>query len=223
MGKPVPLNEMQKELKIKLQAVLKQVWDMIDSDYEQISQKEGKELINDMATIAHELHTSLKGSGHEVKHHKYMYKNRGVSADTVEFYQHIHPVEDLLDFLEDEDANIDPDDITLGDKFVLRIYTRRWGHYDIYSITRNEQGWLIDGINGLNQCKKDASDGLNKILDHDCVCYPKQINEFFEWLWDKAKEDGLSKKEVQFAIDQLGEWISECEIRTPRDIFRGLI
>lgn len=94
-----------------------------------------------MAETAHELHMSLKSSGYEPKHHKYMLENRGVSVEDMEFYNHIHPVDDLLKFIDDVNANDDPEDTTVGEKFNLRIYTRRWGHYDHYSMTRTKNGW----------------------------------------------------------------------------------
>lgn len=94
-----------------------------------------------MAETAHELHMSLKSSGYEPKHHKYMLENRGVSVEDMEFYNHIHPVDDLLKFIDDVNADDDPEDTTIGEKFTLRIYTRRWGHYDHYSMTRTKNGW----------------------------------------------------------------------------------
>ena len=65
---------------------------------------------------------------------------------------------------------------------------------------------------------------LNHLLDNDGVCYPKDINLFFEWLWDKAAEEGLTKAKVQAAINKIGKWISECEKNAPREgVFEGLI
>lgn len=70
---------------------------------------------------------SLKVSGNEPKHHKYMLENRVVPVEEIEFYNHIHPVDDLLKFIDDINANDDPEDTTIGKKFTLKIYTRRWG------------------------------------------------------------------------------------------------
>lgn len=177
-----------------------------------------------MAETAHELHMSLKSSGYEPKHHKYMLENRGVSVEDMEFYNHIHPVDDLLKFIDDVNANDDQEDTTIGEKFTLRIYTRRWGHYDHYSMTRTESGWNFQEmlISNSGECEKDGSPNLCRALEHDSVCYPKQIGEFFEYLWEQASE-GLTAQEVQECFDMLGEWISSCEMNTPRGIFGGLI
>lgn len=65
---------------------------------------------------------------------------------------------------------------------------------------------------------------LNHLLDNDGVCYPKDINLFFERLWDKAAEEGLTKAKVQSAINKISKWISECEKNAPRcGVFEGLI
>ena len=182
------------------------------------------QLYDEMSKVAHKLHMSLKERGFEPKHHKYMLENREVSPDTVEFYKHIHPVDDLLAFIEDTDANNDPEDTTIGSKFSLKIYTRRWGHYDTYKITRTENGWNFEGLTSAlsGECERNGREVLNGILDHDSVCYPEKINDFMEFLWNEA-EQGLSKSEVQEALDMIGKWISVCEMNTPAGIFKTLI
>lgn len=43
-----------------------------------------------------------------------MLENRGVPVEDIEFYNHIHPVDDLLKFIDDINANDDPEDTTIG-------------------------------------------------------------------------------------------------------------
>lgn len=132
-----------------------------------------------MAKKAHELHMSLKDSGHEPKHHKYMIENRGCTPNDVRFYEHVHPVQDLLAFIENVHANDDPKDRTIGKTFTMKVFTKRWGHYDQYEITRTDKGWDIKGLVAAScSCDKMMKPGLNEILEHDSVCYPKQINFF---------------------------------------------
>lgn len=224
MGSPVKLNAKQKELKENLQKVNQELYAILKKETKPPTYREITALHDEMAKIAHELHMSLKNSGYEPKHHKYMLENRGVPVEEVEFYNHIHPVEDLLKFIEDVNANDDPEDTTIGEKFTLRIYTRRWGHYDHYSMTRTTSGWKFEVMIKANSgdCTKDGSPYLFNALEHDSVCYPKQLNEFVKYLWDQAAE-GLTVQEVQECFDMLGEWISSCEMNTPRGVFGGLI
>ncbi len=225
MAKKITLTPEQTALKSQLKELYDKVWRHIESDQEFLFCDNAlNKLYSDMAHTAHELHVSLEKSGYKVKHHKYMLENRGYSPEDERFYEHVHPVQDLLKFTEDVHANDDTEDKTIGDTFTMKVYTRRWGHYDHYLITRTKTGWDIQAVATSYTCRKDASKGVNKLLEHDSVCYPKQINEFFKWLWERAAEDGLSKVEVQKAINQLGKWISECEMSAPRDgVFEGLI
>lgn len=225
MLKRLNLTDSQKKLKSELEILHNQIWQYIESDQKLLSDEDASRLYDKMAKKAHELHMSLKDSGHKPKHHKYMIENRGCEPEDERFYEHVHPVQDLLAFIENVDANNDPEDITIGKTFIMKVFTKRWGHYDQYEITRTDKGWDIKGLVASRySCNKMMKPGLNELLKHDSVCYPKQINIFFEWLWDKAAEEGLSEVDVQKEISQLGDWISKCEINAPRTgVFEGLI
>ena len=180
-------------------------------------------IYREMADKAHELHMLLKERNHEPQHHKYMLENRGMPSDAMEFYNHLHPVEDLIKFVRDPDANKDPEDVTLGAKFDFSIYTRRWGHYDHYTVTRTQNGWHFSGLPaGTGDGDQEGAPVLQALLDHDSTCYPAQIGEFFAWTWRVAEEDGLDKAAVQQALNDIAKWISECERNTPRGIFEML-
>ena len=224
MGNPVPLTEEQKVLLEELKQLDAKIWRSIKDRDKRLSYEEQEKTYEKMANIAHNLHMSLKESGHEPKHHKYMIENRGVPVNSVDFYNHIHPVDDLLKFISDENANDDPEDTTIDQKFSLEIYSRRWGHYDTYFLTRTREGWNFQGlmISNSGECDKRVAPCLYDSLRHDSVCYPAQIADFFEYLWEQAAE-GLTFDEVQDCIKMIGEWISNCEMNTPRGIFRSYI
>lgn len=217
------------ELNGNEQSIRDQLVDLVHQVRESISNHEqwGEKQINrysTMAKLAHQLHMSLSARGIEPKHHKYMLENRGVPVEDIEFYNHIHPVEDLIRFIDDPDANNDPEDCTIGEEFSFRIYTRRWGHFDSHSITRTSSGWLFKGAQSTSsgKCNKNGDPSLYMTLDHDSVCYPANIRIFFERIWDKAS-DGLSKEDVQQAITDVANWINTCEKSVPRGIFEDLI
>jgi hypothetical protein len=217
------------ELKPEEDAKLKELQKLVAETRNSLKNHEawGEEQIirnREMAKLAHELHMELKNRGIEPKHHKYMLENRGVPVEDIEFYNHIHPVEDLIAFIEDPDANADPEDSTIGEKFRFKIYTRRWGHYDTYTLKRTENGWEFESVQVSNsgKCDKSGTPYVFNALDHDLVSYPKNIGELLEWVWVKASE-GLNKDEVQIAIDDIAEWISMCERSVPRGIFEELL
>lgn len=224
MPKKLKLTESQTKLKSELEILHNQIWQYIESDQKLLSGDDASRLYDEMARKAHELHMSLKDSGHEPKHLKYMIENRRCNPDDVRFYRHVHSVQDLLAFIDDVHINDNSKDRTIGKTFTMKVFTKRWGHIEHYKITRTEKGWDIRVLSDSYSSNKSMSPELSHLLDNDGVCYPKDINLFFEWLWDKAAEEGLTKAKVQSAINKLGKWISECEENAPRDgVFEGLI
>ncbi len=177
---------------------------------------EHKNKWDEMVNNAIELHKKINP-----KHHKYMIENRGCSPDEPEFYNHIHPVEDLIAYAYDPHANDDPEDQTIGDKFEVQIYSRRWGHVDSYTVIRNEKGWTISHFGTGGQSDKTGNPYLFKILNHDSINFPEELPGYMEWLWQRAEEDGLTHEEVQDALNELTTWINLCEQNSPRGIWKG--
>jgi len=182
--------------------------------------------LDSLGEDAAKLHASLKAGGITVRHHKYMVENRGLSPDAPSFYKHIHPVQDLLKFLQNQSANDDPVDQTLGHEFSVQIFSRRWNHTDNYRFVRTPTGWTIKqshnvdvGRDGLVGGKPGT--GLFDFLDHDSINYPEELPGYLEWLWERAAEDGLSAAKVQAALKQLATWVNTLEKSSPKGIFRG--
>ncbi len=210
--KAVKLNEHQQKLRNEIKKELNEIrQDMSEYKLDNITSK-----IKDLGKKANKLHIELKNTGNEPKHHKYMYENRQVSPDTPEFYEHVHPVEDLLKFIDNPNANDDPIDKTIGEEFEFPVYSRRFGHEDNYKIKRTKDGWEVNywAIGGNSD--KAGYPYLFKNLEQDGIEYPNSLGKKMEWLWEEAKENGLSKDEVQKALAELAEWISEVEKKSPR-------
>lgn len=193
-------------LKEKLEETLSKIKKLVTSHEWNISNPEHSLLWGEMVDTAKDLHKLVKP-----KHHKYMIENRGCSPDDSEFYNHIHPVEDLLAFMDNPKANDDPEDQTIGHEFELKIFTRRWGHDDIYKIKRISSGWEISHMPIFGICDKSGKPYLYENLKHDSVNYPEALPGYMEWLWEQAAEQGMLHGQVQESLDQLGEWIKICE------------
>lgn len=176
---------------------------------------EVQKLIEKMGKNAHKLHMSLKKNGYNPRHHEYMIKNRGVEPEDPSFYMNIHPVEDLLKYTDDPDANDDPKDQTIGQEFEFRVYSRRWGHEDTYSIRRTAEGWNILPISRGGPCDKSGQPFLFEKLHQDFIQYPHDLDGRLEWLWEQAASRGLSKDEVQTALNDLANWVSSTEKNSP--------
>jgi len=168
-------------------------------------------LVFEMGERAHQLHTKLAARGIPPKHHAYMIRNRDLEPDHPEFYMHVHPIEDLLAFIENPNANDDPEDKTLGDKFTFRVFSRRWGHDDTYTIKRTATGWDVSHIMINGPCDKGGRPFLFRNFDQDSIRYPSSLADNLEWLWERAATAGLSHDQVQEALQQLADWVSETE------------
>lgn len=171
-------------------------------------------LIEKMGNDAHELHMSLKKNGYNPQHHKYMLENRGVDPENPQFYMHVHPVEDLLKYIDNPHANDDPKDQTIGQEFEFRVYSRRWGHEDTYCFKRTAEGWNVNFCRG-GPCDKSGRPFLFESLNQDLIQYPRGLGGWLEWLWEQAASKGLSKSEVQSALNELANWVSITEKNSP--------
>ncbi len=169
-----------------------------------------------MVKNAQELHKLVKA-----KHHDYMIKNRGCNPDEPEFYNHIHPIEDLLAFIENPTANDNQKDITIDDEFDFKIYSNRWEHDDTYKLKRIENGWHVDYLYINGECNKNGKPYLFANLKQDQVNYPVNLSSYIYSLWNKAANDGLNHNEVQQYLNEISDWVSKCEKSIPLSL-KGL-
>lgn len=174
---------------------------------------------DELGALANELHMSLKARGYEPRHTRMMRDARRVQPEDQEFYRHVHPVEDLMKFLEDTDANRDPEDVTIGSKFRFTVFSRRWGHTDDYELIRTAEGWTLNYNLYSGPCDKTGVPWLYKSLSHDSINYPEALGGYLEYLWQQAADEGLSEVEVQAAVDALGAWVQTCEQHSPGGVF----
>ncbi|MEK7412852.1 MAG: hypothetical protein AAB263_06005 [Planctomycetota bacterium] len=171
--------------------------------------------INEAGERSHALHMLLKSRGFEPKHHAYMIKNRESQPDDSEFYMHFHPIEDLLKFLNNEHANDDPIDETMGSEFSFRVFSKRWGHDDKYTVKRTEDGWEISHLGIGGPCDKGGRPFLFENLRHDSIQYPEGLGGWMEWIWNQAATKGLTVEQVQTGIQELADWVTQTEQTTP--------
>lgn len=201
-----------------LQKTLNQIKKLILSDEWDNENPNHKALWSKMVDGAIELHHLVSP-----KHHKHMIKNRGVDPDHPKFYDHIHPVEDLLYYIKDPHANDDPEDVTIDKKFSFRVYSRRWGHRDTYYFTRTKEGWYLECMGYKGDCDKYGNPILFTSLNHDSIRYPSVLDSYLYYLWMAANEDGLTEEQVQNALNELADWVSLCEESSPRGVWEGYI
>lgn len=189
---------------------------LIAVDWQNHDSNEVAEAFKKMKKAAHKLHMQLNP---KPKHHRYMIKNRGMEPEDPEFYDHIHPVEDLLKYLVDPTANDDPIDHTLGDTFKFQLYSNRWGHYDRYELKRTINGWHVSHMsyNGEDSLDEEMH-VLYRSMEHDSISFPRNVDSYMYSIWTRAQDEGLTHEEVQDMLNQVAEWISLTEKTAPRDL-----
>ncbi|MGB6780396.1 MAG: hypothetical protein WBE33_16700 [Planococcus citreus] len=207
----VTLSDNQMKLKEVIEENL-----TIAKDWENQSSKTIQKAFQLMKQAAHELHMELEP---KPKHHAYMIKNRGVSPEDIDFYDHIHPVEDLLAYLEDTSANDDPEDVTINCKFSFNVHSNRWGHKDRYELTRTKEGWFVNAMSYKGEDKiNEEMKVLYQAMMHDSISFPRNVDSYLTSIWMRAQEEGLSQEEVQEMLDKVAEWISETEMNAPDNL-----
>lgn len=206
----------EQDIRSEVEALLGEIKELLYAHKWNKSDPDHSEKWKRMVEEAVELHKLV-----QPEHHQYMIKNRGYNPDDPEFYNHIHPIEDLLAFMDDPHANDDPEDVTIGHDFTLSVYTRRWGHEDNYKLKRTESGWHISHISIAGNCDKGGNPFLFENLNHDTVNYPEELAGYMSWLWEQAAKKGLTHEQVQNSLNELGNWISICERKSPGGIWEG--
>lgn len=204
----------REKLKEEIEEILSKIKNIGVANFDRKNNQEHDKLWNNMINKAVELHRIVNP-----KHHDYMIKNRGVSPDedTEKFYNHIHPVEDLLAYVDNPHANDDPIDKTIGEEFEFKVYSDRQGHFDKYKLKRTSNGWYVSFMAISGECDKGGRPFLYKNFKQDLIEYPKGLSNYLEWLWFRAKDEGLSKKEVQKGLNTLANWVNKCEKNKPTD------
>ena len=171
--------------------------------------------ISEAGKFSNELHTLLKDRGFPPKHHVYMIKNRELQPDDPQFYMHYHPIEDLLKFLDDSDANNDPVDQTIGSEFTFRVYSQRWKHDDQYRLKRTKDGWEVGHKMIGGPCNKGGQPFLFENFRQDSINFPNDFEGWLERLWNQASSQGLTFDQVQAALQRLADWVTITEENAP--------
>lgn len=144
--------------------------------------------------------------------------------DIEEYYNHFHTIEDLYRVIF-ENGEIAWDslegDVNLNLPIKLRIYSSRWGHDDIYSVKRTMTGWNFKHLSYDENCSKDGTlngdknDGFFRILAHDSIQCPYDgVKYALETLWKSADSTGMSIKELEIKLQDIGNWINAVEKAT---------
>ena len=118
-----------------------------------------------------------------------------------EFYDHYHMLQALRRDILGKGVTMDiKGDLTLGKRLTFKVYNRRWGHADIYGITRTVEGWNISHIT-TGKSEKDGEGALTE----------EGVKYALSELWEQAEDGELTLSELQERLQQVADWISIVE------------
>jgi len=146
---------------------------------------------------------------------KYLIYNRekDPELEMIEFYEHPDCLNALLNEVKNKGIILsNKSDDTLDKEMPFKVYTRRWGHEDRYSIKRTVNGWYCGYLAIGGECKKNGEGGLFNNLNHDYVFFPQEgVAYAMEKLWEEADEGEIEFDELVKRIQQIADWISAVE------------
>jgi len=94
-------------------------------------------------------------------------------------------------------------------EFTLRVYSRRWGHDDIYKLWRTASGWMVHFIKIGGQCDPSGKPYLYENLAHDGVAYPQDLPQRMHRLWREAPM--MSHDEIQARLEVIANHLRAHE------------
>lgn len=155
-------------------------------------------------------------------YHDFMIINRGINPedDLKSYYNHFHCLQDLNNYI---DVKKDfwksvKGDVNLDLECKFPIYTNRWGHDDIYKVTRKFDGWYVKhlSINGMSSpdgygYNEKGLGGFVANFNQDFVDFPKQFHNVIERLWKLADENEMTIVELQEKLLEVAQLVSEVE------------
>lgn len=190
-------------------------------------EKEYIELFEEMRTNKNYIPTckirKLAANIHWIKlpeYEEYMIVNREIfpNEDTEEYYDHYHALEDLYYEIQGKGKKIESikGDVNIDQEVEVKIYSRRWGHDDVYSIIRTIDGWDVSFFQHTKGGKE--GDALISTLNHDYINYPSALEQFMYNLWNRADREEMSIEVLKAHLERIAEWINVCEKNTPEGI-----
>lgn len=154
-----------------------------------------------------------------------LFSRKNPELETLEFYGHLDCLKALLREVRGEGIVMsNKSDLSLNRKIEFSVYTRRWGHFDHYSVSRTINGWNWTGMMhegesdkeglylGSNLDSQESSGPLFDSLNHDSVFFPEDAVKFaLAKLWEDADEGKIDYDELSNKLQEIAEWISSVE------------
>jgi|GEM_PF-790047 len=101
-------------------------------------------------------------------------------------------------------------------KLTMRLYTDRLGDYYQFTIEHVPSGWLFQFVEIIITADRGGIEIFEYLRNRDCFSYCPSAGLFLESLWNLANERQISKEGLQEKMNELCEWMSDCERNKPK-------
>ncbi|MCB9475644.1 MAG: hypothetical protein H6685_02165 [Deltaproteobacteria bacterium] len=104
----------------------------------------------------------------------------------------------------------------IGEEFDLEIFTRRWGHTEIYHLKLTTDGWDFRGVGSYDgKCDPEGKPCLYEEFNHESANVSASFGMYLRHLHEEAVAGGLSSEDIQDAFKQLSDWQIKTEKNAP--------
>src|SRR2546428_12170866 len=86
----------------------------------------------------------------------------------------------------------------------LRVYSRRWGHDDLYTVCRTDTGWYISFVSIGGDCDPSGYPYLFDNLKQDSIRYPPTLGITMRSLWRRINASNLTREQIQRELNTIG-------------------
>lgn len=98
------------------------------------------------------------------------------------------------------------------DKLTLRVYSKRWGHHDLYRLALTEKGWNISHMAHSGPCDQTGEPYLYSNFRQDEIAFPPDLPSWMAQLWQEATKQHLPPAAIQKRLDEIGAMICSEEM-----------
>jgi len=101
-------------------------------------------------------------------------------------------------------------------KLELTYWTNRWGSTTTLGLEKTKEGWIFHAMAHSGQTDSFGMPHLIGNFHQDYVAFPDGVGNFLHFIHTQITNGAIDEDRAQEMLNQLGDWISECERSTPK-------
>jgi hypothetical protein len=98
----------------------------------------------------------------------------------------------------------------------VKYWTNRWDADAGYRIEHTDTGWIFHAVAHSGPTDTEGSPHLLGNFHQDYVSFPHGVDGYLGYIWTRLHHGEIDEIEAQRLIDELFEWVSQCERSRPK-------